>query len=156
MSGYHRTMYRIAPATGDLRLRTAVRDVEYGPQQSVQFNRTPRPVTAEMEAGLRRLGWEDFDRISRRGELRRDVLERKVADGEVSAEDAERLTREDDLSYHINELITDFQMAEHERLRRTWDSLGPAKKRKAIRDLTPPPELKRRTYESLRGAGRVS
>jgi len=158
MSGYHRTTYRIGPpgpATGGLCIRTAV-DVEYGPQQFEQFNRTPRPVTVEMEAGLRRLGWEDFDRISRRGELRRDALERKVADGEVPAEDAERLTREDDLSWYINELTTDLQMAEHEGLRRTWDSLGHAEKRKAIRDLTPPWELKRRTYESLRERGKVS
>lgn len=121
-----------------------------------KFNRTPRPVTAEMETGLRQLGWDDFDRISRRGELRRDVLERKIADGEMSAEDAERLTLEDDLSYYINELTTDFQMAEHERLRRTWDSLSWAEQQQALRDLTPPPELKRRTYESLLRAGRVS
>ena len=126
------------------------------PGELPKFNRTPRPVTAEMEAGLRRLGWDDFDRISRRGELRRDVLERKVADGEVSAEDAEKLIREDDLSYYINELTTDFQMAEHERLRQTWDSLSYADKRQALRDLTPPPELRRRTYESLRERGKVS
>ena len=145
MSGYHRALNR-----------TAARSVEYGPPQLDQFNRTPRPVTAEMEAGLRQLGWEDFDRISRRGELRRDVLERKVADGEASAEDAERLTREDDLSWYINELTTDLQMAEHESLRRRWDSLGHAEKRQAIRDLTPPPELRRRTYESLRERGKAS
>ena len=144
MSGYHKAS------------RAAARSVEYGPPQFDQFNRTPRPVTAEMEAGLRRLGWDDFDRISRRGELRRDVLERKVADGEVSAEDAEKLIREDDLSYYINELTTDFQMAEHERLRQTWDSLSYADKRQALRDLTPPPELRRRTYESLRERGKVS
>jgi hypothetical protein len=145
MSGYHRALNR-----------TAARSVEYGPPQFDRFNRTPRPVTAEMEAGLRQLGWDDFDRISRRGELHRDVLERKVAEGGMSAEDAERLTREDDLSWYISELTTDIQMAEHESLRQRWDSLSHAEKRQALRGLTPVPELRRRTYDSLRERGKVS
>lgn len=149
MSAYHR-----ASRAAARRRRPPAQVPE--PGRLPQFERTPRAVTAEMEAGLKQLGWEDFDRISRRGELRRDVLERKVAEGEVTSEDAERLIREDDLSWYINELTTDFQMAEHERLRRTWDSLSWAEQRQALRDLTPVPELRRRTYESLRERRKVS
>lgn len=120
------------------------------------LERRPRPITQEVKDALKNLVWDEFDTISRRGELNHSVLEQKLDDGEITPEQAKRILLEDDLSYYISELITDFQVAEHDQIRKRWDSMSFSEQRKALDGMTPVPELKRKTYELLKRKKMVS
>lgn len=120
------------------------------------FERKPRPITQEVRDTLAKLGWEEFAAISRRGELHRSVLEQRLNNGEITPEQAEQIMLENDVSYYIGKLTTDFQVAEHDRIKKSWDSMSFSEQGKALNGLTPPSELKRSTYEWLKKRKMVS